>query len=172
MTPISRDAADRLGLKRYFTGEPCIHGHIAERATVNCMCLACAKQRSRNRRSANPELERQKLREWREKNPKKTAAQRQRTYRRTFAGRARNWKRHGINIEGAVRALESHGGRCESCGSGHVSRKKIGWIIDHDHSSGRIRGVICNSCNVILGMARDSSEHLQKVIAYLARTGQ
>jgi hypothetical protein len=40
---ISRQEAKKLGLKRYFTGRACIHGHIAERQTTNKRCLECAR---------------------------------------------------------------------------------------------------------------------------------
>lgn len=41
---ILRAAARSLGLKRFFTGEPCRNGHVAERATNNGACLACVKE--------------------------------------------------------------------------------------------------------------------------------
>ncbi len=39
---ISRPVAMRLGLRRFFTGEPCKNGHIDERNTRNRTCMACA----------------------------------------------------------------------------------------------------------------------------------
>jgi hypothetical protein len=38
---ISRAEAKKLGLKRYFTGKPCKHGHISEYRTANYKCVAC-----------------------------------------------------------------------------------------------------------------------------------
>lgn len=38
---ISRKSAKLLGLKRYFTGESCTHGHIAEKYVRNCGCCEC-----------------------------------------------------------------------------------------------------------------------------------
>ncbi len=40
-TIVAREAAKHLGLKRYFTGEPCIHGHVAERHVINQRCCRC-----------------------------------------------------------------------------------------------------------------------------------
>ncbi len=40
---ISRKDAKAKGLKRYFTGKPCKHGHIAEKTTVNGSCVDCFK---------------------------------------------------------------------------------------------------------------------------------
>jgi 5-methylcytosine-specific restriction endonuclease McrA len=43
MQIISRAEAKASGLKRYFTGKPCKHGHVAERATVNGLCHECSR---------------------------------------------------------------------------------------------------------------------------------
>lgn len=40
--------------------------------------------------------------------------------------------------------------------------------VDHDHETGKIRGVLCNTCNRALGMFRDSPELLVRAILYLA----
>ena len=44
---IARKEAERLGLKVYFTGEPCRHGHIAERFVKHSWCKECAALRLR-----------------------------------------------------------------------------------------------------------------------------
>lgn len=42
LTPITRDEARTAGLKRFFTGEPCRKGHLAERTVCDGFCVACA----------------------------------------------------------------------------------------------------------------------------------
>lgn len=44
---ILRKEAKASGLRRYFTGNSCLHGHIAERQTVNGMCVECSKEMKR-----------------------------------------------------------------------------------------------------------------------------
>ncbi len=44
MEVITRAEALKLGLKNYYTGEPCKHGHISERYTVNTRCLDCINE--------------------------------------------------------------------------------------------------------------------------------
>jgi hypothetical protein len=39
---IGRDEAKALGLKRFFTGKPCKHGHVAERGLSNPGCMECS----------------------------------------------------------------------------------------------------------------------------------
>ena len=41
--------------------------------------------------------------------------------------------------------------------------------VDHDHETGEIRGVLCNSCNLLLGYSKDSIENLTKAVLYLTR---
>lgn len=41
---ISRKEAEARGLKRFFTGKVCAHGHLAERYTINRQCYVCAKE--------------------------------------------------------------------------------------------------------------------------------
>lgn len=47
MDIIGRNAAKAAGLKRYFTGKPCINGHFSERAVVNATCCECVKIKNR-----------------------------------------------------------------------------------------------------------------------------
>jgi hypothetical protein len=41
------------------------------------------------------------------------------------------------------------------------------WHTDHDHSTGKFRGVLCRDCNWMLGKAKDSSSILRKGAEYL-----
>ena len=40
---------------------------------------------------------------------------------------------------------------------------------DHDHASGKLRGLLCSSCNYGIGCLRDSIENLEAAIVYLRR---
>lgn len=54
MHPERRKAMDE-GRTRYFTGEPCKYGHIAERMTSTKSCIVCKRERDRNWSKLNPE---------------------------------------------------------------------------------------------------------------------
>jgi hypothetical protein len=60
---IGRDEARALGLKRYFTGKPCKHGHVAERGVSNPGCMECSRGRRREWRAANLEKAKERERE-------------------------------------------------------------------------------------------------------------
>jgi hypothetical protein len=83
---IGRDEAKALGLKRYFTGKPCKHGHVAERYAGG-PCVECIREqrcewraanlekaretereRARRHRAAHPERVRENWRRWRAAN--------------------------------------------------------------------------------------------------------
>ena len=62
---ISRDEARVLNLKSFFTGEPCKHGHVAERYVSSGGCVECVCGHKREWRAANPEKARERDRECR-----------------------------------------------------------------------------------------------------------
>src|ERR1035437_797460 len=59
-------------------------------------------------------------------------------------------------------------GRCWTCGI-HQSELKQSLGIDHCHTTGIVRGLLCQPCNLMLGGAKDSIMTLQKAIEYLQR---
>ena len=67
--------------------------------------------------------------------------------------------------------LELHarqGGKCAICGTQYVlGLKRL--ALDHCHETGRIRGLLCGSCNRGLGLFRDNPERLRKAIEYLGK---
>jgi len=71
---------------------------------------------------------------------------------------------YGISLEEKEQMFGAQGSICASCGSTESGGQ---WCLDHDHVTDEIRGVVCRPCNLILGFAQDSIEHLNKVAAYL-----
>lgn len=65
---------------------------------------------------------------------------------------------------------------CEICGTPFITerngeQKRNKWKhLDHNHKTGKIRGVLCGHCNSGLGMFRDNPELLQAAVEYLKRT--
>ena len=63
--------------------------------------------------------------------------------------------------------LASQGGVCDIC-----KKKKRRYDTDHDHQTGKVRGVICHRCNSLLGHARDSEAILRAAADYLKKSNE
>ena len=59
-------------------------------------------------------------------------------------------------------------GNCEICQ--RPSKRRL--ALDHDHETGRLRGLLCMFCNTALGKFRDDPAVLQRAIDYLKRNGK
>jgi hypothetical protein len=53
---IAREEAGAAGYKRYFTGVPCMRGHVAERLVTNTRCVQCHREKAKVQRAADPRL--------------------------------------------------------------------------------------------------------------------
>jgi hypothetical protein len=70
----------------------------------------------------------------------------------------------GLSLEDYERRLDAQDGGCAGCGA----RPGDGVLaVDHDHATGRVRGLLCRGCNVALGQVRDAPETLRRLAAYL-----
>jgi len=72
---------------------------------------------------------------------------------------------YGITIEQYDEMVRKNGGRCMACGQKPTGKK--GLHVDHDHKTGKFRGLLCFHCNTALGMARDDPKTLLKLFIYL-----
>jgi hypothetical protein len=62
--------------------------------------------------------------------------------------------------------LQSQSGCCAICGDSDP-KGQGNWHVDHCHKTGNIRGLLCTTCNLMLGYAKDSIIRLQSGIDYL-----
>ncbi len=83
--------------------------------------------------------------------------------------RARNLKRnYGITPQDYDRLYESQKGMCFLCGrAGKRTGLREGLAVDHNHQTGKIRGLLCNTCNRALGLFREDVTVLQRAVRYL-----
>ncbi len=63
--------------------------------------------------------------------------------------------------------LDSQKGVCSICSKPETSSKNKYLSVDHDHSTGKIRGLLCNSCNRALGYFYDNIKIMKNAIKYL-----
>jgi hypothetical protein len=64
----------------------------------------------------------------------------------------------------AVELISKQGGYCAIC-SNLMTNKAV----DHDHKTGKLRGILCYQCNSGLGMFKDNIETMKKAINYLEK---
>jgi hypothetical protein len=74
-------------------------------------------------------------------------------------------RKYGVTAEDYFFMLEAQGWRCAVCGDEFVGSPHI----DHDHVTGRVRGLLCGGCNCGIGQFKDSIVRLEAAIAYLER---
>lgn len=67
----------------------------------------------------------------------------------------------------ARQSLETFDGHCDCCGAMTPTDK---WRLDHDHATGKFRGIICFHCNVGLGCFFDDIEKMQAAMAYIQKS--
>lgn len=72
---------------------------------------------------------------------------------------------YGISLEGFNKILKTQGGVCAIC-KGPPTKK--GFMVDHDHKTGKVRGILCHHCNAALGALRDSQVIVASALDYLA----
>ncbi len=88
------------------------------------------------------------------------------------AYRRGNLRKYGITEATYVALLAQQGGRCAICGRERPNGKGHHFHVDHDHASGRLRGLLCHSCNIGIGNLQEDERILHAAIAYLRRHKQ
>ena len=74
---------------------------------------------------------------------------------------------YGITLEQFEAKLTAQNGVCEICGEYNTRDKHGVMAVDHNHITGKIRGLLCFKCNSALGNFNDNKELLMKAINYL-----
>ena len=71
-----------------------------------------------------------------------------------------------MNLDEYSKLLKDQKGRCAICNA-KKSTLNQRFHIDHDHTTRKIRGLLCYSCNAGIGLLGDSIKRLQAAISYL-----
>ena len=122
----------------------------------NRRCKDCRNARNRAHVARDPQRRRETSDRWRAANPDRYVA----------AQRAYKLRLYGLTTAQYDDLMERQGGRCAICRRAETG----GWdlAVDHDHSTGRVRGLLCRRCNVGIGLMRDDPAVLAAAAAYLA----
>jgi hypothetical protein len=151
---ISRKDAKFAGFSRFFTGKPCKLGHIAERSVSNGMCVACRNIHTREY----------------QKRQRHSGTDRGIHFQK-MVKEANLFRLYGIGVDQYNAMLQAQNGVCAICGKeetsqvkGHVKRTLA---VDHDHATGKVRGLLCARCNRDLSAFEKRANERNKFEAYL-----
>ena len=78
-------------------------------------------------------------------------------------------KKYGLTQMEIDALLALQGGVCAACGTTRWGNR--GPVVDHNHQSGEIRGILCNGCNQAAGLLGDDPERAIKLSDYLNKRG-
>lgn len=146
-------------------------------------CITCQNEISRLWRHNNKERVAFLRKRWRAKNPNRNveqcrkyyAANRDKCklyrdkYRKTYKIDPRKQLEYLLryhykySLADYEIKLAEQGGKCGICNE--LPKRRL--AVDHDHATGKVRGLLCIQCNVLLGYARDRKEILTRSIWYL-----
>jgi hypothetical protein len=131
---------------RYYTGKPCKNGHVDYRMKSNRLCVECLRVRKRIWKKHNVD--------------KKSKHEKNAVYKRKY----------GITVDQYNELYQRQEGKCLICNEFETSiykGKSRLLAIDHDHKTGKFRGLLCSGCNMGLGSFKDNADLLWKARKYL-----
>lgn len=108
-----------------------------------------------NQKNYPQKLERDKRRD--AKYPEKTIRRRRNSHLKG---------KFGITIEQYEQMLEGQGGVCDICKEDNGGRN---FSVDHDHNTGKVRGLLCDHCNTGIGRLKENIETMESAILYLRK---
>ena len=135
-------------------------------------CKQCHNHDCVKRQRHNPEKNREASKRWYHAKPEN----RQRSIDNTRCWQKENKERdkllqfkngllrnYGISYECYIELERSQNGKCRICGTTPNRRLDV----DHCHTTGKIRGLLCSNCNTALGLLKENPHIFQKAVSYL-----
>ena len=129
------------------------------------------KDQSRRYREQHPDYAAANSRAWRAKN-KEAYKQKLREYRLVRVAKDPLWDRrrnihklYKITLEQYEAMYRDQSGVCKICGALNIAGRRL--AVDHDHKTGRIRGLLCSRCNMAIGLFKDDLDLLRRAFEYV-----
>ena len=184
MTPERRERINAAQRRRYAALTP------EERAAKNLRYRASTEARKqarrryyfkhrekclsyeRDRRKANPEREAAKRKAYNERAQERIAEYYSRPQTKAYFAGRHLAKTYGLTLERLQEMLSAQDGKCPICGRAlHARPGEKGQgraVVDHNHATGEVRGLLCAACNGWLGRLEQPG-YLDRANAYLAK---
>lgn len=132
-------------------------------------CKACNLQQKRERYLRDPEVAKARVKKWQHDNAERyNAAQRARRQRPEVKAAERGGhlkRKFGLTSEQYDEMFEHQGGVCWICGEPPAESQALD--VDHDHTTGEVRALLCRNCNQGIGKFHENPELLMTAAAYL-----
>jgi len=179
---MDRQTAIKHGYKTY-QGKQCAHCGSTIRYVSSFGCKPCNVKRSlhnlydddlmapyRSREKSN-----KRQRNWRKNNPEKAAAarNRQKDYMHEYYLKNKDRAYHrflknkyGISLDEYNEMLKEQNNSCYICGK-HESEQKKRLNVDHNHQTGKVRALLCVTCNTSLGLMKEDLGVFKTMIKYV-----
>lgn len=134
----------------------------------------------------DPEARRAWLRKWRKANPDKRLAQQRRRCKKSpekirtakndyYARNKEKWRGYDLKFQYGItlaemRAIQAtQGNKCATCAVPFGTEWANKPHVDHDHTTGKVRGLLCSPCNMALGQMNENPAALRAMADYVER---
>jgi len=126
-------------------------------------CVNLGNQQARERRRAkDPEAYKADTARWNRRVREKRGPEKEKHFNR----KTRLACKYKLTLEDFDRLFAEQGSACLIC---HATGSSVRWVVDHDHQSGAVRGILCAMCNTGLGQFSDDPDRLRSAADYLER---
>lgn len=171
--------------KKTYTSETiCKHCGSYEKYVSTSNCAPCSIKSGLEKLNTKELMElyrtkekgKKRLDKWREENPEKykeqyknnIAKQKCSEYYHNNKDTVKNTylqTNYGITLEDYNFLLEKQNEKCKICNNECPTGKSL--AVDHNHKTGKVRGLLCKNCNIGLGMFFDNLDFLESAVLYL-----
>ena len=173
---MNRNEAIKLGQKTY-NGKPCVSCGKTEKYVSNWSCVECTTNSTKNR---SPDVYKkyinsEKGSEWK-KNYRKTKVYRDVQKKWVLSDYENNkekyigysLKKYGLTIENYNALKNQQDNKCMICNT-HENELNQRLAVDHCHTTGIVRGLLCGPCNTSLGLLKEDENIMKNMIEYIQR---
>ena len=132
-------------------------------------CKECDKQRHKQYYETHKKEKKQYDKQY-YKTHREGTIEHQKQYNKTHREEIKQYglkKRYNISIEEFNQMLVNQNHKCKICGVDELNAGKKGLSVDHDHKSGKVRGLLCSNCNTAVGLLKENINILKSAIKYL-----
>lgn len=141
---------------------------------LSCWCKTCEKKSKKIYRNKNKDIIHKKHKAWYIKNRKELLKEQKEFRKKHPTYQLIIYLKHkfGITLEQYNKMLEAQNGVCAICGSFEIEKNQYGikrLSVDHDHQTGKLRGLLCTNCNKGLSFFKDKSNLLIQASNYLLK---